>query len=123
MRKFVELDGEFGGMLEVDKVKLQRTAKAFKDWLLAIDPSNDPFGFIKEDLPIVEAVLNNTLTLPYLGYKPHNWEIRERLVSDEYLEISSPFYNTIRGGLYEPPEVIMQDGRYYTWVDFEDESA
>lgn len=43
IRKLVELDGEYGGWLEVDPVKLKRVALAFKDWLLTVDPNNDPF--------------------------------------------------------------------------------
>jgi hypothetical protein len=37
-----------------------------------------------------------------------------------YHDFSAPFYNTIRGALYEPPQVIMKDGRYYAWAEFEE---
>lgn len=51
---------------------------------------------------------------------PHNWEIREGLLPDRYHDFSAPFYNTIRGALYEPPEVIVKDGKYFAWAEFED---
>ena len=119
MRKLVELDGEYGGWLEIDPVKLRRVALAFQQWLLAVDPNNDPHGFVLKDLPLVEKALEGSLTLPFRQSNPHNWEIREGLL-DWYLEIAAPFYNTIRGALNDPPQVIMKDGRYYAWADFEE---
>lgn len=120
MRKLVELDGEFGGWLEVDPVKLRRVATEFKTWLLTVVPKSDTFGFLQKDLPIVESALNNTMSLPYKGWVPHNWEIREGLLSKDYRDISAPFYNTIQGALYAPPKVMMKDGRYFAWAEFED---
>jgi hypothetical protein len=120
IRKLVELDGEYGGWLEIDPVKLKRVATEFKRWLMSIDPKNDPFGFLQKDLPIVESALNGTMELPYKGNVPHNWEMREGLLPKDYRKIRAPFYNTIRGALYEPPEVIMKDGEYYAWTEFED---
>jgi hypothetical protein len=119
--KLVELDGEYGGWLEIDPVRLKRVATAFKRWLLTVDPNNDPFGFLKYDLPLVEAALTGHLKLPYKDY-PHNWEIREGLLPIDYREISAPFYNTLAGALYAPPEVIQKDGKYYAWCEFEDSS-
>lgn len=120
MRKLVELDGEFGGWLEVDPVKLRRVANEFKTWLLSVVPESDTFGFLQKDLPIVESALNGSMSLPYKGWEPHNWEIREGLLSKDYRDISAPFYNTIRGALYDPPKVIIKNGRYYAWAEFED---
>jgi hypothetical protein len=120
IRRLVELDGEYGGWLEVDLVKLRRVATAFKTWLLTVDPDSDPFGFLKKDLPIVDAVLDGSIDLPYKNGHPHNWEVREGLLPSAYHDFSAPFYNTIRGALYEPPQVIMKDGRYYAWAEFEE---
>ncbi len=123
IRKLVELNGEYGGWLEIDPVKLKRVATEFKKWLMTVDPTNDPFGFLQKDLPIVDAALNGTLPLPYLRSGPHNWEIREGLLDDSYMEASALFYNTIRGSLDAPPEVIMKEGKYYAWTEFEDPSS
>lgn len=120
MKKLVELDGEYGGWLEIDPIKLRRVAEAFKEWLMTVDPRNDPFKFLEKDLPIVENTLSGLLTLPYKDGHPHNWEVREGLLPEAYHDHSAPFYNTIRGALYEPPEVIMKDGRYFAWTEFED---
>ena len=95
IRKPVELDSG-GFSTEIDPIKLKRLANEFKAWLMTIDPSNDPFGFLEKDLPLVNAALNGSLPLPYKHSNPHNWEIREGLL-DWYLEISAPFYNLIRG--------------------------
>lgn len=119
-RKLVELDGEYGGWLEVDPVRLKRVATEFKAWLLAVDPNNDKFGFLQKDLPIVESALNGDMHFPYRGTEPHNWEVREGLLPHDYREISAPFYNSIRGALYAPPHVIMKDGRYFAWTEWED---
>lgn len=120
IRKMVELDGEYGGWLEIDPVRLKRVATAFKAWLLTIDPNDDPFKFLEKDIPLVDAALNGSLLLPFRGNHPHNWEIREALLPDIYHDFSAPFYNTIRGSLYSPPEVIVKDGRYFAWTEFED---
>lgn len=120
IRKLVELDGEYGGWLEVDPVKLKRVATKFKKWLLTVDPNNDPFGFLQKDLQIVNSVLNNSISLPRKSNEPHRWERGEGLLPADYREISAPFYNTICGALYAPPTVIMKDGRYYAWAEFEE---
>ena len=120
IRKLVELDGEYGGWLEVDPVKLKRVATAFKEWLLTLDPNDDTFGFLKKDLPLVEAALNGSMVLPFKGNEPHTWEWHEGLLLQEYKTACAPFYNTIRGALYAPPKVIMKDGKYFAWAEFED---
>jgi hypothetical protein len=58
IRKLVELDGEYGGWLEIDPAKLKRVATEFKTWLLTVDPGNDSFGFLQKDLPLVISALN-----------------------------------------------------------------
>lgn len=120
IKKLVELDGEYGGWLEIDPVKLKRVAIEFKNWLMTVDSETDSFGFLKKDLPIVESALSGSMQLPFRGTEPHNWELREGLLPKNYRNISAPFYNTIRGALYEPPKVIMKDGRYFAWTEFED---
>lgn len=77
MRKLVELDGPYGYPKEVDVVKIKRVAVEFREWLLTVDPTNDPFGFTQSDLPLVDAALNGDLPLPHRCSNPHNWEIRE----------------------------------------------
>ena len=119
IRKLVELNGKYGGWMEIDEAKAKRLAANFKDWLLKIDPANDPFEFLEKDLPLVNATLNGTLKTPFKD-SPHNWEIREGMLPKDYLQISSPFYNTIAGALLSPPHVIEKDGRYYAWNEFED---
>lgn len=120
IRKLVELDGEYGGWLEIDPVKLKRVALVFKEWLLTIDPDNDEFSFLQRDLPIVEAALNGTLSLPYKNSLPHTWELHEWLLPESYLKVCAPFYNTIGGSLYKPLDVIVKNGRYFAWNEFED---
>lgn len=120
IRKLVELNGKHGGWLEIDPIKTKRVASNFKKWLLTIDPNHDPFLFLKYDLPLVDAVLNNQVSLPYKGNRPHTRALGEGLLPREYTIISAPFYNTIFGALYAPPEVIMKDNKYYAWTEFED---
>jgi hypothetical protein len=119
IKKLVELNGEFGGWLEIDPVRLKRVATEFKNWLHKTDHGKDEFGFLEKDLPIVDLALNGKLKMPFRDY-PHNWEIREDLLPKAYREASALFYNTIAGSLYAPPEVIMKDGRYYAWTEWED---
>lgn len=121
VRKLIQLDEESWGWTEIDPVKLRRVSLAFKAWLDNIDPKEDPFGFLKMDLPIVQSALDGTLMLPYKGKEPHSWEVRERTIPQDYLAISSPFYNTIRGAHLTPPKTIEQNGKRYAWADFEEE--
>lgn len=103
-KKLVEIeDGYGGGGLEIDMVKLRRVAKAFKAWLLTLDPSNDPFGFRARNLLIVDSALNETLELPFKDSRPAAWEMSEGLLPAEYSEKSAVFYNggfkyEVRGG-------------------------
>lgn len=119
-RKLVQLNDETWYFTEIDGLKMRRVAKIFKDWLLKIDPQNDPFQFLKKDLPLVEAALDGTLIVPYSATDPHAWEIREGIISSEYIAVSSPFYNTIRGEHMVPPEIIEKDGHRYAWTYFEE---
>jgi hypothetical protein len=120
IRKLVELDGEYGGWLEVDPVKAKRAALKFKEWLETIDPEKDEFGFLIKDLPIVEGVLDGEIKLPNRIY-PHSWEIREGVLPSDYRQISAEFYTVIHGSLDAPPDVIVKNGRYYAWTDWEDD--
>ena len=118
IRKLVQIDGD-GWCMEIDMIKLKRVATAFKAWLLTLDPNNDPFNFLKWDLPLVEAALNGTMELPYKGHRPHNWEIREGLLPEIYHDFSAPFYNTIRGA-ERSIETITENGKRYAWCEFEE---
>lgn len=118
-KKLVELNGEYGGWMEIDQTKVKRLASNFKEWLLKVDPNNDPFDFINKDLPLVNSALNGTLKTPF-NDSPHNWEIREGLLPRDYLKAASPFYNAVAGALLAPPQVIKKNGRYYAWTEFED---
>lgn len=117
-RKLVQLDDD-GWCMEIDMVKLRRVATEFKAWLLTVDPGNDPFGFLQKDLPLVEAALSGTMLLPYKGWEPHNWELREGLLPRAYTKVSAPFYNTIRGA-ERSIETITKEGKRYAWAEFED---
>lgn len=118
IRKLVELD-EDGYCKEIDHIYLNKVAQAFKTWLLALDPNNDPFGFLIQDLPIVESVQNGTMTLPYKGWRPHSRELGEGLLPREYTRISAPFYVTIQGA-DRSVETITKDGKRYAWAEFEE---
>lgn len=127
-RKLVELD-EGGCSIEIDRVKLKRVAAEFRNWLNTVNPNNDPHGFLRWDLPLVNSALNETLELPYHKGNPHNWEIREGHL-DWYLEIAAPFYNLIRGmdlvvktnirGEIIGRDIVERDGKRYAWAEFED---
>lgn len=120
MRKLVQLDDETWGWSEIDLVKLRRVAQEFKEWLMTLDSANDPFGFLKQDLPLVDAALSGHMTLPYKGYEPHARELGEGWLPREYTRISAPFYNTIRGAHLSPPQIIEKDGKRYAWAEFEE---
>ncbi len=120
MRKLVLLDDETWGFTEIDQIRLRRATKKLHAWLKDINPENDPFKYLKYDLPLVQAVLAGTMKFPYRGFDPHSWEIGEGTIPREYINVSSPFYNTIRGEHYVPPEIIEHDGKRYAWAIFED---
>jgi len=118
MRKLVQLD-EDGYCSEIDAVKLERVAQAFKAWLTTIDPQDDPFGFLKQDLPLVEAALQGLLPLPFKGTEPQQRALGEGFLPSDYVEVSAPFYNTILGA-NRSLETVLKDGKRYAWADFED---
>jgi hypothetical protein len=120
MRKLVQLDDETWGWSEIDQVKLRRVAQEFRSWLVSVDPAEDPFGFLKHDLPLVDAALSGEMRLPYKSSRPHTRELGEGLLPREYTRISAPFYNTIRGAHLVPPQIIEKDGKKYAWLVFED---
>ena len=120
MRKLVQLDEDTWGWSEIDPIKLRRTALELKAWLSAVDPTQDPFGFLQYDLPLVEAALNGTMALPFKGSEPHTRELGEGWLPRNYTRISAPFYNTIRGAHLEPPAIVEVDGKRFAWADFEE---
>ncbi len=109
MRKLVQLD-EDGYCMEIDAVKLERVVQAFKAWLMTIDPQNDPFGFLKQAFPLVEAALQGTLPLPFRDIRPHSKAWGEDWLLLTYTEISVPFYITIRG-TERSIETVLKDGK------------
>ena len=130
VKRLVEISSGYGGGgREVDMVKLRRVAKEFKAWLLTIDPNDDPFYFLEKDLPLVEAALNGTMKLPFIGNDPQGRLLTEGLLPREYSEISAPFYVTIRGsnlifdrdadGNETGLTTIEKDGKRYAWAEFE----
>ena len=119
MRKLVQLD-EDGWCVEIDHPKLRRVALEFKAWLSTVDPDQDSFGFLKQDLPLVEAALSGQMVLPYKGFEPHTRELGEGWLPRDYTRVSAPFYNTIRGAHLQPPSTIEKEGGRYAWVDFEE---
>lgn len=121
VKRLVQLDDEVLYFMEIDEIKLKRVALLFRKWLENIDPKNDPFQFLKKDMPLVEAALNGTLKLPYSKTDPHSWEMREGTIPDDYINVSSEFYNTIRGEHLVPPNIIEKDGHRYAWMYFEEE--
>lgn len=118
MRKLVQLD-EDGYCMEIDAVKLKRVTEAFKAWLMTVDPKNDPFGFLKQDLPLVEAVLQGMLPLPFKGARPHSRALGEGWLPLEYANISALFYTTIRG-TDRSVNTVLKDGKRYAWANFEE---
>ena len=118
IRKLVQLDDD-GWCMDIDMVKLRRVATEFRNWLVTVDPSGDPFGFLKWDLPLVEAALSEMLQLPFKRGRPHTRDLGEGLLPREYTRISAPFYNTIRGA-DRSVETVTKDGKRYAWVEFED---
>lgn len=119
-RKLVQLDDDTWGWSEIDMVKLKRVANEFRTWLVTVDPDNDEFGFLKQDLPLVDAALSGMLQLPFKRARPHTRELGEGFLPREYTRISAPFFNTIRGAHLIPPEIIEKDGKRYAWAEFED---
>ncbi len=105
--------------MEIDAVKLKRVTEAFKAWLMTVDPKNDPFGFLKQDLPLVEAVLQGMLPLPFKGARPHSRALGEGWLPLEYANISALFYTTIRG-TDRSVNTVLKDGKRYAWANFEE---
>jgi hypothetical protein len=120
IRKLVQLDDD-GWCMDIDMVKLKRVAAEFRAWLMTVDPSNDLFGFLKQDLPLVDAALKGEMLLPYKGWEPHMRELGEGLLPGDYTRVSAPFYNTIRGA-DRSIETVTKDGKRYAWAEFEDSS-
>lgn len=117
--KLVEINGRYGGWLEIDPVKTKRVATEFKNWLLTLDANNDPFSFLKYDLPLVESALTKEMELPYKGNIPHTRDLGEGLLPREYIKFAAPFYNTITGTLYKPTAVIQKGDKFYALAEFE----
>ncbi|CAN5645587.1 hypothetical protein BH09PSE5_BH09PSE5_45590 [soil metagenome] len=119
-RRLVQLADDTWGWSEIDKIGLKRVATDFKTWLMGIEPCNDPLGFLKQDLPLVDAALTEELPLPYKGWEPHMRELGEGLLPIEYTRVAAPFYNTIRGAHLTPPQIVVKGGKRYAWAEFEE---
>ena len=97
MRKLVELDAN-GRFMEVDTKCLKRAALALKEYILAAPPEEErQLRYRSEILPIVEAVLNGTLELPYRGYMPYVWEGGEGLLPPDYRSLEANFLVAVTG--------------------------
>ena len=121
MRKLVELDPISKGFLEVDEKRLQREAQALKEYILSAPVEEEQqLRYRTEILPIAEAALKGTLELPYRGYIPYVWESGEGLLPPRYRSLEASFLVTATGDHREIPEIVVQDGKEYAWMEFED---
>lgn len=121
MRKLVELDPVSKRFMEVDTKRLKREAKILKEYILSAPAEEErQLRYRSEILPIVEAALNGTLELPYRGYMPYVWEGGEGLLPPHYRKLEANFLVVAKGSHIRVPEIVMQDGKEYAWMEFED---
>jgi hypothetical protein len=127
--RLVELTPD-GCSLEIDQVRLLRAALNFKNWLLQIDPLDDPYDIIGKNMPLVSGVLDGTLPLPYTGNRPLFNEWWDGLIREDYGSASVTFYYLIAGlnlarerdknGLLAGrKKVDCLNGKSYGWAEFE----
>ena len=121
MRKLVELDPVSKRFMEVDTKCLKRVALALKEYILAAPPEEEErLRYRSEILPIVEAALNGTLELPYRGYRPYVWESGEGLLPRTFFSHYADFFVPAAGSHIDVPKIVVQDGKEYAWMEFED---
>lgn len=121
MRKLVELDPVSKRFMEVDVKCLKRAALALKEYILAAPAEEEQLlRYRSEILPIVEAALNGTLELPYRGYWPYAQESDEDLLPPRYRSLEADFYIPAMGSHLNVPKIVVQDGKEYAWMEFED---
>lgn len=127
--KLVELTSD-GCSPEIDQVRLLRAALHFKNWLLQIDPLDDPYDIIGKNMPLVSGVLDGTLPLPYTGTRPLFNEWWDGLIREDYGSASVTFYYLIAGlniarerdknGLLAGrKKMVALNGKSYAWAEFE----
>ncbi|VWX58292.1 hypothetical protein VARIO8X_130129 [Burkholderiales bacterium 8X] len=116
----VEIDPETFNLLVIDLIKVKRTGKRFKKWLLELESEEDRFGLRSSNMPIVDAALDDRLPLPYKDLTPLAREAMEGMIRPDYSEISAPFYTAIRGAHLAPPEIVHKNGKMYAWTYFEE---
>lgn len=116
MRKLVQLDDETWGWTKIDPVRLRRVAQVFKAWLTTVDPHDDPFGFLEQDLPLVEAALRGNLPLPFKGGEPHTREIGEGWLPKRYAwaDFEEPLRGAIRSATKAHPLASASQGEHFS---------
>ena len=123
IRRLVKLDPATGNYTEVDKVRLKREALALLDYIKThTDPNSDEHGIWKWVVPLCEAVLNNTLTLP-VPYSdlPLKYAIREGLLPNDFEVLYADFAATLSGLRFTSCslDTVFIDGVAHAHVDFE----
>lgn len=118
--------------VEVDPVRLKRTAIALRDQILdKIEPTSDRYGFYAITLPILEAAIRGeiveSLDEDNIEFVPGNYrhDRTEGLLPPEFdrsfTHAVADFSVTVQGLSMEPPELVVRDGATYGWVELEDE--
>jgi hypothetical protein len=120
MRRLVELNPVTLYPKEIDMVRLRREAKLLKEYILRIPPQADTFNLRGRVLPIVEAALNDTLTLPMdPGNEPLQRETGEGLLPRELEALLAGFFNTAIGAEADFENIVEEGDKRYVWMEFE----
>ena len=124
MKKLVELDPISMATKEFDLIKIKRSARSLKEYLMQLGHEGDVYRIRERVLPIVEQAITGTLVLPFDNRKqPLLYEYTEGLLPREYSRFAAPFFVSIAGlsglgsSLLEP---IHKDGKIYAWMEFEE---
>lgn len=123
MKKLIKLNPKTGRFIELDTIRLKRTAKELQVFIAKnIPKNNDPFNIWGGVMPLCEGVLNGTINAPIaFSDLPLTYVLGEGLLSaPDFEKIYNPFANTIIGQPLRQLDKIEIDGELYAYADFED---
>lgn len=137
MKKLVKLDENFR-MTEIDWKATQRQAEKLRDYIENAPPAEClQYGYQKNFIPLIDAVMNKSIDIPYFGPDPYSIRaVMEGQIPgflepfaklyfkfDDMISASSSAFSL---STYESGEYIFEkyrvekDGELYEWCWFED---
>lgn len=122
MKTLVKINPASGRFIEIDTIRLAREAKLLLDYIkLNINDKNDIHEIRRLVIPLCEKALRGEIKVAMpIDDIPLQYQIKERLLSEDFVDLFADFYITATGTPEDEINPIDINGDKFTYLEFEE---